>query len=725
MQKIREARDRVHGTLKTFDDNIKLLEQLRGVLRSIEDESALQTAAIDSEVRSVISHAEELQKYLNSLVDKQSKSKARQLAHAVASGSKEEKELANILNELAGAKTNLGLQMQIALVGLNRSIHDKERFERCLEAIFSSDPEADRQNIEQSRGNLHNSLCWVQQSRTYQTWKNAEHQGILWLKGTPGKGKTYTAIAIIKDLTENLSSCANGPTLAYFLCDQQDPSRNSAGAILRGVLWQILQKRPAMFCHVQEAYEKQGDKLFTSLDAHHQLWRILENILGDPSFCDVYFVVDALDECDEKSCEDFLRILRGRKKDKASTTKWLLTSRPDINLKLSDLLKIDLDNKDSEASVTIAVNEYIESRLKGLVLELGDCDMKLQEFILQEVKAKAEGNFRWVALAFEELHDIGSVHQPTIQHILRCMPKGLPNMYRRIWDRILTQQSQGDKLAQYSKSILGISCVAERPLHLTEIAIAASIPTDLHSDLKTLERCVSFCGSFLVVRDSIVQFSHQSGKDFLIGNTGQKGPIDIQEYHEMMFDACLDYLSDEFEDLVEECKSNYLFKVRHECNKTLRSQYPFLEYACSFWMGHGRAAALDGSILDKAYVLKLFDSNSSFRVLLCLSLNWLLKPDPTSLTHLHVAAYSGIPVLIEESIRRVQEDKDDIDPLVDCHTPLCLAAEHGHVSAARLLLNQGAGLNKGLRIPFTRAASSGSVDLVDLFLQNQSQTGQL
>ena len=118
---------------------------------------------------------------------------------------------------------------------------------------------------------------------------------MLQLVGAPGIGKTMISTYLVEELKKR-AQVTSDMTFAYYFCDNKDDKRNTAIAILRGLLLQLLRQRPLLFKHIQEDYNQMKDRLFDNFDA---LWRILQKMLVDPNSGQIYFLVDALDECDK------------------------------------------------------------------------------------------------------------------------------------------------------------------------------------------------------------------------------------------------------------------------------------------------------------------------------------------------------------------------------------------------------------------------------------------
>jgi hypothetical protein len=70
-------------------------------------------------------------------------------------------------------------------------------------------------------------------------------------------------------------------TLAYYFYDSKDDRRNSATAILRGLILQLLRQRPVLFKHILPDYLCRGEALFDGISAIYTLERILLTMSKD------------------------------------------------------------------------------------------------------------------------------------------------------------------------------------------------------------------------------------------------------------------------------------------------------------------------------------------------------------------------------------------------------------------------------------------------------------
>jgi len=145
VQKIQDARDKVRGASERIDGYNEQLHNLLGTLRLIQDETQLQTQAIEEQVRVIVSIAQELKDFLDSLAAWQTKSKSRQYMHALASGERDENTVNNILGHLDRAKADLNMRITTAHVGLSGTMRDG--FAAALAIVQSVD-----QNVQKVLG---------------------------------------------------------------------------------------------------------------------------------------------------------------------------------------------------------------------------------------------------------------------------------------------------------------------------------------------------------------------------------------------------------------------------------------------------------------------------------------------------------------------------------------------------------------------------------------------
>ena len=398
-----------------------------------------------------------------------------------------------------------------------------EKDQQCLKDLRITDPRHDKERIEKAKGGLLlDSYRWVLDNRQFQQWREDEQSRLLWIKGDPGKGKTMLLCGIVDKLRESAHySCL----LSFFFCQATDSRINSATSVLHGLIYLLVDQRPALISHVRKKYDQAGRQLFEDANAWFALLGILTDILHDPALTTTYLVIDALDEC----MTDLTKLLKLIVEHVSASprVKWIVSSRdsPTIEqqLALADCAggtKLSLEvNREVVAQ---AVDSYIAYKVSQLI-SIKD-NRPLQSHIRESMCKKADDTFLWAALVFKELQDTDDAEYEDESEILRIIdevPSGLRELYSRMLQQIDRLNGKDPQLCQ---AVLSTVSLAYRPLSLLELATVVGFKGRL-AEAPILGRLVSKCGSFLTCRDSIVYFVHQSAQDYLVSNENAQAAI--------------------------------------------------------------------------------------------------------------------------------------------------------------------------------------------------------
>jgi hypothetical protein len=123
IRQVQKAYERQQNLAEFLDKHALEIENINAIVRLVADENALQTAAVAVELTNLHIVGVKLLKCLKEL-DAGDKGKARQLAHQIMHGTKQEETLADVLTDLDRAKANLSLRVHLANVGLTRLVRD-------------------------------------------------------------------------------------------------------------------------------------------------------------------------------------------------------------------------------------------------------------------------------------------------------------------------------------------------------------------------------------------------------------------------------------------------------------------------------------------------------------------------------------------------------------------------------------------------------------------------
>jgi len=284
-------------------------------------------------------------------------------------------------------------------VSMQMEKEDKE----CIQHLRLTDPRDDKKRIEETKGGLlGDSYYWIFQNSDFQQWRNDQQSRLLWIKGDPGKGKTMLLCSIVDELKKSM---ANTDLLSYFFCQATNTRINNATAVLRGLVYLLVNQQPSLISHIRKKYDHAGKTLFEDANAWVALSDIFTNILQDPSLNSTYLIIDALDECvaDLPKLLDFIA-----QKSSVSRVKWIVSSRnwPDIEERLERAgYKVRLCLELNAESVSTAVSIYIQHKALQLA-QRKKYDNKTRDAVLDHLFSNANNTFLWVALVYQNLEKI-------------------------------------------------------------------------------------------------------------------------------------------------------------------------------------------------------------------------------------------------------------------------------------------------------------------------------
>jgi hypothetical protein len=484
---------------------------------------------------------------------------------------------------------------------LTRLQDEIKKLEECTRDLHVTDPRRDKARIEETKGGLlEESYNWIFQNPNFLYWRNDPQSRLLWIKGDPGKGKTMLLCGIINELNK---STAKSTLFSYFFTQATDSRINSATAVLRGLLFMLVNQQPALISHLRMKYDETGKALFEDANAWVVLCEIFTDILQDSTLDNVYFFIDALDEC-VNDLEKLLAFIM-MKSTLSPCVKWILTSRNYANieqrLRIDDFgARLSLELKENAAQVSSAVNAYIDHRLTEL--EQIQHDQSLLSSVREKMRQKANGTFLWVSLVMKELKDVQSWE---VAQVLKEVPTQLTDVYQRMIEHIKQLKRRNPELC---RQILSTVVATYRPLHLQELYVLADLPNQGSTAEQTTAAMVNMCGSFLTLREDHVYVIHQSARDFLSDEAAiSVFPSGPGEVHRDIFTRSIQAMSGNLQrdmyqldtlgypiEQVQQPKPDPLAALRYSC-------IYWIDYLCE-WMSNSstydRSILMSGGVVD-------------------------------------------------------------------------------------------------------------------------------
>ncbi|KAH8764490.1 hypothetical protein BGZ57DRAFT_722808, partial [Hyaloscypha finlandica] len=407
----------------------------------------------------------------------------------------------------------------------------------CLKDLRTTDPRDDKKRIEEMKGGLFkDSYRWILDNSKYQQWRDDRQRPLLWIKGDPGKGKTMLLCGIIDEMSEKTKA---GSLLSYFFCQATDKRTNNATAVLRGLIYLLIQQQSSLMLHVRKKYDHAGKALFEDSNAWVALREIFISILKDPSLNSTYLIIDALDECATGLPQllDFIV----QNSFISPRIKWVVSSRnwPSIMKGLNKATEgVSLCLELNEKSVSAAVTTYIRFKVAWLAdqNDYDDYDTDTRDAVQRYLSLNANNTFLWVALVCQKLTDIPGWKA---EKALSTFPPGLDDLYTRMLGQICHSED-----AELCKGILAVVSVVNRPITLDELVSFVDLPRGSSGNYKVLTEIIGLCGSFLTLRKHTISFVHQSAKEFLVEKASKEiFPSEIKDVHYTIFSRSLQVMS--------------------------------------------------------------------------------------------------------------------------------------------------------------------------------------
>lgn len=406
------------------------------------------------------------------------------------------------------------------------SLHD------FLQELFLTDPSEDLDKIRRLKGKRIEGTCeWLQGRVEFQQWTDGTGPQLLWLIGKPGIGKTVLSDFVVETLQRS-----EKVYLAYFFCSNQDDRRNSATAILRGILFQLLQRFPDFFYCVEKDYRIKQKSFIQNLDS---LWRAVVRILkaSESRNIDVCVLVDALDECDLSSRGEFLSLVEDV--GSVTTAKFIITGRPEADIE--DAINSVQQKRNGQvfsrsvrvdsAHINNDLSKFIDHRVQKLESAKKTWPQRLIEDIRRSLNDKAGGTFLWVSLVSEDIEKARTAQMAKKK--LQTLPSDLSEVY---W-RILT--SIGPEYVDVAAFVLQWVVASRRPMTPLELATAQAVQLEgcetvpSNDEVEELVDVYKACSSFVYydAETDTINLVHQSAKDYLLGTDTDSVASSVHSVH--------------------------------------------------------------------------------------------------------------------------------------------------------------------------------------------------
>ncbi|KAH8704305.1 hypothetical protein GQ44DRAFT_778212 [Phaeosphaeriaceae sp. PMI808] len=454
-----------------------------------------------------------------------------------------------------------------------------EEQKRCSASLSFATIDARRQDI----ASAYQDTCkWIFQTPQFRQWRYRDdlqsHNGVLWIKGKPGAGKSTLMKYTLQHCREFFEDHI---IVAYFFNARGDNLEKTPLGMLRSMTYQLLEQDLLYERFLPRFRDKENkDKTLEWREA--ELKEFLCSQTKTPQLKPLVLLIDALDECskaDVRKVVKFLEELSTNAVGANVTLSICLSSRhyPTINMKRKLELVVEQE-KEHDDDIAIYVRDNLTKR---------------DDVVEQEIFEKASGVFMWVILVvamLNQAYDEGKVE--AMHQKLNELPGDLEQVFKTLLSKDNQDKHETVCLLQY----VLFARRALKPEELYFAMVARTNPKELkawnQSEItrEDIQRRITSSSKGLIEirkgKDRTVQFIHESVNDFLLRN-GRLQTLDpaldsnpIGRSHDCLRACCMSYLR----------MGELLVTSELPQADEITSMYPFLEYASTYVLDHAEEA---------------------------------------------------------------------------------------------------------------------------------------
>ena len=590
----------------------------------------------------------------------------------------------------------------------------------CLRSLSFTEIYARESTIEpavQGTGN------WLLESQNFQDWsqrrKLHEHRGFFWIQGNPGSGKS----TLMKRIYSHVRACEKDPSsviAAFFFNARGTEIEKSPTGLLRTLLHTLCQRIAALRSIVVKAYTAKNRLVKSGWQ-----WQISElkeflgaatksSVLGQRS---LVLFIDALDECDWTATQSVISVFENLARSSFSegtTFNICLSSRywPQIRIQHCFVARVELENKGDIA-------RYIRGHLDSAqTIE----DLEVLSLLERELLDKAKGTFLWVVLVIRDLLN-ASVSGATLREFRKIVQR-VPQDLREFYQHQLQSTESEDR--DHILRLLQIVFYAQRPLSPTELRYALAFGCGafasyaewsqsseyVRSDEQTEKRIREHSKGLIEIarlpgnrhfsddnqskaqsRNEVVQFTHQSVRDFLEADgfsflRDSRRRTNDADGHEFLKTACWNYLKIKDFEAMSMVNLRVYEQFKYPKGRSeLKAAHPFLEYMVRYIFPHAAQAEQHGISQDYLRT-HICSDRGCFERWRCLHDAVIMyggrKQGPEA-RPIHIFAQYGLLT------RDIAERETKIDIAGGTYgSALTAACSQGHQDAVKMLLDVGA-----------------------------------
>lgn len=345
---------------------------------------------------------------------------------------------------------------------------------------------------------------WIASDEAFCDWKDAEsNTSILVMLGDLGCGKTITT-AFVADK----GVPADAVVCSYYITGHTQTAE--APVILRSLMWQLIQAKPNMkrdFLQWFKQATTTPTNIFRQSSFDDKIRQFLRHALLASKDL-VFFVLDALDECD-------------------ITVQRELSSLFDDLLDNGAPLKVFMSMRHNEEAESLLPKNSVQIEYKtspeqsriiaGYLAEQLNIPKDIRTQVVEELSSKADGSAIWIRMALEYCKKSRIISQTGLKAAMDELLtfKGLTEMYWQLFQKCKADLDENEEMLSIALDTLAVS---KRPLTVEELSYAVCIELDREYGAETLQELDDLASSrnfFEIVQPFVHKLAVDNGKDQL------------------------------------------------------------------------------------------------------------------------------------------------------------------------------------------------------------------
>ncbi|KAF4957104.1 hypothetical protein FGADI_3323 [Fusarium gaditjirri] len=603
-----------------------------------------------------------------------------------------------LLDELDLPLDDVVVVDRLAIADFNESNilpQDEATLTRIRDWLRPTKYEEDGSELKKHTGShLEGTSQWLFDSPIFQQWHHGRDDGILWIRGVPGTGKSVLASRLIHQLSSE--QCP----ILYFFFRHTIQSNHRPESALRDWLAQALPFSPPLQLALKSLIFRPICLDFVDDLSLVELWHLVRLALR--GMAKVYCVVDALDEMDTNTLETFLQLIDQLGNMHPDRIKLIITSRPiptiEKMVRNLRLLDIRLDKK----AINPDILTYLEHRLAASKLS-PEARVAVKDAVFQ----KAEGLFLYAKLTMDKIAGLQNESEAGILESIDKMPVNLSVMYKNLLREHMDRTGLPEGLQML---VLKLVTHATRPLRLLEISDCIKVTQPQYGqDTGAIKNHVrTCCGPLLeILPDETVRVVHHSLTEYLFGLTRSSDDNEIPVIepgptHNLLANLCVSYLQSGHLDKIKFKDYGRSIKISEAMNQDWP---PFMNYAIHNWHVHTRASTRRGvpqyETNDKIFSMLMIPKHVALLATLSEKPHYANMShacrDPETPLETEVLTFSiklGLHSFIDSLLERCGGDALGFHGWVETEPPLHQAVEDGSLDIIRSLIKHGAELDE-------------------------------